>query len=127
MTFNAIFWLDAHFPGVDLGFASYDAEVNLDTRLPLERELDVIHRVRGGFQDVILIDDLRIYEKGPFEHGNMDRVGQGDVAKYGLEFLEKFRKRYTIEKIYRDEGYIVLSPHPPPLARRSWLRWFCKE
>jgi hypothetical protein len=41
-----LFWLDAHFPGADFGYASYKDETNLERRLPLERELALIGKLR---------------------------------------------------------------------------------
>ena len=41
---NAIFWLDAHFPGADAGISSYESckQMEYDTRVPLEAELTAI-------------------------------------------------------------------------------------
>lgn len=87
---NAVFFLDAHYPGADIGKAAYDAEANLDLRLPLERELDIIAELRHGFRDAIIIDDLRIYEEGPFGAGNLRDIGLGHIAKLGTTFLDRW-------------------------------------
>ena len=58
-----LFWLDAHYPGADYGHAKYDAEPDMDVRLPLYRELETIIKHRG-VKDVFIIDDVRIYDKG---------------------------------------------------------------
>ena len=67
---NTLFWLDAHFPGADFGLASYGDEEDLDKRLPLRSELEIIVKGRDVSNDVFVIDDLRVYEDGPFETGN---------------------------------------------------------
>jgi hypothetical protein len=59
---NVMFWLDAHFPGADIGMGKHDDPTHDDAtvRLPLEEELLVIRDGRPG-KDVILFDDLKIY------------------------------------------------------------------
>src|SRR5207244_971424 len=66
-----VFWLDAHYPGAHHNALTYDAVSEQYLRLPLEHELAVIKELRGGQRDVILIDDLRIYERDHFEWGNL--------------------------------------------------------
>ncbi len=58
---NIMFWLDAHFPGADIGMGRHDDEsIDDKTRLPLEEELFMIKNGRKG-KDVVLFDDLMIY------------------------------------------------------------------
>ena len=88
---NAIFWLDAHYPGADLisdcsqRLNAYMAEKNDDIRLPLEKELELIKSVRVGKKDVILLDDLNIY-----------RNEIGDDAYY-LKPKKNFRSNFFKE------------------------------
>ncbi|MBM3484459.1 MAG: class I SAM-dependent methyltransferase [Alphaproteobacteria bacterium] len=107
-----LFWLDAHFPGADLGFAAYDAEPDVDIRLPLERELEIIARFRPGASDVFLIDDLRIYEEGPFENGNIPDWAQTlPPTLRHLQFVERlFAATHSSRRDYADEGYLLLVP-----------------
>lgn len=108
---NCLWFLDSHLPGGDCGYNAYDAEQNLDIRLPLERELDIIYRTRvGTHRDVIICDDLRLYEDAPYEGGNLNEMGLGHLTKYGTEFLKKFEKSHVITKLYCDTGYIVMEP-----------------
>lgn len=109
ITSNVIFFLDAHFPGADLGKAAYDAEPNLDLRLPLERELDVIHTRAGRFKDVIIIDDLRIFEDVP-GIGGLKEAGLGHLMKPGTAFLDRWEATHTVEKQARNTGYVVCLP-----------------
>ena len=114
---NMIFWLDAHFPGAHHHIQGYDAEKDLDTRLPLERELTLIKQLRQGKRDVILIDDLRIYEKDNFEWGNLSDFGQGNVASYDNKFLySTFQETHDAHRFLNHSGYLALIPKPlaPP-------------
>lgn len=108
----AAFWLDAHFPGADYTVKSYMDEKNEDLRLPLERELILIKQARPNAGDVILIDDLRIYEEGTFgsgpcppshsvlkpEHRNIDFV------------FHLFGESHNVTRHYENEGYLSLTP-----------------
>ena len=104
-----LFFLDAHFPGSDFGFNSYDAEKDYHTRLPLEKELEVIKNNKDVSEDVFIIDDLRIYEDGPFETGNW--VDRKTLGGEGIDFIYKnFRDTHQIIKDYGHQGYIILTP-----------------
>lgn len=106
---NTLFWMDAHFPGADFGMASYGDELDLDKRLPLQSELEIIVKNRDVSNDVFVIDDLRIYEDGPFEDGNWkDRLKYGAD---GIDFIEKlFDESHYVVKSYNKQGFIILLP-----------------
>ena len=106
---NTLFWMDAHFPGADVGLSSYGDEEDIDKRLPLKKELETIVAKRDISNDVIVIDDLRIYEDGPFETGNWDERSKfgGD----GIEFIEKlFEDTHYVGRSYNAQGFIILFP-----------------
>lgn len=107
---NCLFWLDAHFPGADAGMSSYDAVNEEDLRLPLETELRLIARRQGDFADVLIIDDLRVYEDGPFENGPApaDTLPRQPREPGFVEQL--FGASHHILKSYRNEGYWILFP-----------------
>jgi hypothetical protein len=107
-----LFWLDAHFPGADYKLARYDGEENNDTRLPLEREVEVIRRLRPQLRDILLIDDLRLYEKGKFANGNMPEDIKGfPPEKRNVDFVTKaFGKSHSIFRDYSNEGYLAVVP-----------------
>ncbi len=110
---NIIFWLDAHFPGAHHHYVNYDAEKDIDTRLPLERELSLIKQLRPGKRDVILIDDLRIYERDNFEWGNMSDHGLGELAKLDSRFLyTTFEQTHVPQRFLNHSGYLALLPKP---------------
>ena len=106
---NTLFWMDAHFPGADFGLSSYGDEKDMDKRLPLKRELESIVQSRDVKDDVFVIDDLRIYEDGPFEGGNWE-----ERKKYGgdgIEFIEElFDETHYVVKSYNAQGSILLFP-----------------
>ena len=106
---NTLFWLDAHFPGADIGLTSYGDEKDMDKRLPLQKELETIVESRDVKNDVIVIDDLRIYEDGPFEGGNWD-----ERTKYGgdgIDFIEDlFGDTHYVVRSYTAQGSVILLP-----------------
>lgn len=116
---NCLFWLDAHFPGADLKHRKYDEEKNTDTRAPLKKELTHIKQRVGLFNDVIIIDDLWIYEEGPFEWGtfnaHMKRYHNGerreDICGEDSSFIYNlYSETHTIKKLNNDQGYLILIP-----------------
>jgi hypothetical protein len=118
---NCLFWLDAHFPGADAGLAQYDAIQDEDIRLPLEHELTIIHDLRKNYQDVLIIDDLRVYEDGPFENGNAPADTLPGVNR-DLQFIDRlFGKSHLKMKTYRLEGSILLFPKTATRLTRSFL------
>lgn len=106
---NTLFWLDAHFPGADFGMASYGDEPDLDKRLPLKSELEIIVKNKDVKNDVFVIDDLRIYEDGPFEDGSW-----ADRKKYGgdgIEFIDDlFEETHYVVRSYNKQGFVILFP-----------------
>ena len=106
---TTLFWMDAHFPGADFGLSSYGDEKDDDKRLPLKKELETIVANRDVTNDVFVIDDLRIYEDGPFGDGNWE-----DREKYGgdgIEFIEElFDETHYVVKSYNAQGSVLLFP-----------------
>jgi len=113
----ALFWLDAHFPGADAGICEYTAEQDYNRRLPLEAELKAIHK--RGKPDVIICDDLWIYEDGDYESGSFNdhcaRHGQNmtreQICGKNLdEICALFEPTHKIKKYYHQQGFIVFMP-----------------
>ena len=106
---NTLFWMDAHFPGADFGLASYGDVEDMDERLPLQKELETIVKNKDVTNDVFVIDDLRIYEDGPFEEGNWpDRKLYGGD---GIDFIDDiFEETHYVIKSYVKQGFIILFP-----------------
>lgn len=108
-----IWFLDSHYPGFDLHKAAIDAEPDLDVRLPLHRELDLLRHYKRD-HDVVICDDLRIYERGPFTARNMDEIGYGHAAAYDRPLpLVAWEATHKISRDYRDTGYLIMVPHEP--------------
>jgi hypothetical protein len=106
-----IFWLDAHYPGADFRLAAYDAEKNHDVRLPLERELRLVAQLRDISRDVFLIDDLRIYEDGPYDEGACPAVSLPAPELRHLRFVDDILgPTHLIERLYRRTGYLCAYP-----------------
>lgn len=104
---NTLFFLDAHFPGADFHYTEYSNCGEDEVRLPLQKELELLLEYRKKFNDVIIIDDLRIYMNGPFEGGNWELRESAGSKKCGFIFdiLNELNKSVAID--YRDQGYVV--------------------
>ena len=110
-----LFWLDAHFPGADYGFASYSDVADHDLRLPLARELDAIGRLRYPSRDLVLVDDLRIYEDAAYEKGPMPASLQTlppDLRNVDFAFRPPWSETHDAQRFLKDNGYLVLTPKP---------------
>jgi hypothetical protein len=106
---NTLFWMDAHFPGADFGFASYEDEKDYDKRLPLKKELETILKYKDIKNDVFVIDDLWIYEEGPYEGGNWDK--RSTCGADNIDFVnDLFEDTHYIIKSYAAQGFIILFP-----------------
>ena len=108
---SSLFFLDAHFPGADFGYADYSTEKNMDTRLPLQKELEVIFSEYKFFaSSVFIIDDLRIYEDDNYTDGNWkDRVTLGGQ---NINFVfDTFNHTHIIQKDLRYQGFFIIEPN----------------
>jgi hypothetical protein len=109
---NCLFWLDAHFPGADAGLTQYDDNIDEAVRLPLKLEAGIIHQLRPRGRDVIIMDDLRIYEDGPYHNGNVPKDAM-PRSNRNIDFVfENFGATHDIHRLFEDEGYLLLLPKP---------------
>lgn len=107
---NIFFWLDAHFPGADGGLLDYNSDFADSVRYPLENELKIIKKHRPTKEDVILIDDLRLYEEGSYDFGNMSSETKRP-ENFNIDFVYNlYSDSHHIIKLYNDHGYILLLP-----------------
>lgn len=108
---NCLFFLDAHFPGVDFKLSKLEDTKENNIRTPLEEELRTITQKRPQtiFKDVFIVDDLRIYEDGHFAAGNWDKRSEfgGSDSKFIFDLL---KETHAIEKYYEFQGFIVGVP-----------------
>jgi hypothetical protein len=106
----ALFWLDAHFPGADFYFNDYDHMKDDESHMPLVQELQLIHSSREGCEDVIILDDLQLYEDGPFQLHNPEFC-----AKYGNKDItpgtDLFKETHQFSRDYRHQGFLTLTPN----------------
>lgn len=109
---RVFFYLDAHFPGeFSNEFAGYTGTELSDLALPLERELALIKEYRKEKRDIIVIDDLRLYEQGPYESGNLAE-GFVNISsdKRNIDFVYRLFGDRVISKNFSDEGYLIITP-----------------
>jgi len=106
---NILFWLDAHFPGADFHFTTYESTDDQNLRIPLESEINLIYSLRKDCKDLFIIDDLRIYEDGPYEAGNWSK--RKELGGDGLDFItDKYKSTHVIHRDYNHQGYLFLIP-----------------
>ena len=105
---NTLFWLDAHFPGVDFHYNQLDDTKDKDTRIPLQKELETIVKNRDIKNDMFLIDDLRVYEDGSYKAGNWPhREIYGDNSiQFVYDLLED---THNIEKNFNYQGFLIIT------------------
>jgi hypothetical protein len=102
---SVLFFLDAHLPGWYHGWPPNN-NFEHDVNFPLEQELDIIFNERSQYNDVIICDDLRIYEDNPYEGGIWaDRLNVS--SRLNSKFLSKYNMK--VSKFYADEGYVLLE------------------
>jgi hypothetical protein len=106
-----LFFLDAHFP--DSYRDAYNREVIKDDpdyiKIPLEGELRIICQKRNVSKDIIVVDDIRIYQEGPYENGNFQNkaLHGGDNLNFVYELLDE---THIIVESYLQEGYLICFP-----------------
>jgi hypothetical protein len=120
---NALFWLDAHFPGADIEKRPYRECLNYsyDTRLPLETELTIINDRQQTFEDVIIADDLWVYKPGIYGAGEINEhcarhghnitreeivEGRADIER----LYDMYKLTHNIQERLDDQGYIIFTP-----------------
>jgi hypothetical protein len=120
---NTLFWLDAHFPGADIGIRPYRDCLKYDynTRIPLEVELTAIAARQGKFKDVIIADDLWVYKPGVYGAGEIDshcmshghNITRAEIieGRDPLSDLYKlFEQTHNIKEFNQDQGYMIFLP-----------------
>lgn len=107
---NTVFWLDAHFPGADAKLADYASGDDMPFRLPLIKEVAIISEYRKKYRDVLILDDLRIYEDGPYQNGLVPPSAM-PRGERNIDFVyHYFEATHYIFKSFLDEGYLLLFP-----------------
>lgn len=114
-----LFWLDAHFPGMDYGLASFDDPCWQDIKFPLQSEIEFIIQNRDCSSDVFIIDDLRIYKTDNFEKGNVGPERKPNDNS--IEFIRKLNSSHHIIESLWDEGYLILLPKSNPCTVEQFI------
>jgi hypothetical protein len=88
------------------------AEEDIKKRLPLEDELALIRQSREGIGDVILIDDARLYQSGPYSKGDLptDWPPLQGIQREGIGFIRKAFPDHGVVIDYADQGYVMCVP-----------------
>lgn len=116
LPFNTLFFLDAHFPGADLGLKAFDAEQDEDLRLPLLKELELIRDLRAarGFKDVILLDDLMIFDDDhvyPDSHLKKEHaIAPKKLVNQYQQILDVLKATHEYKVLPDYSGYVVIYP-----------------
>jgi hypothetical protein len=106
----ALIFLDAHFPGADYGLGAHEDRAAPEAlRLPLREELEILRARRNG-RDVIIVDDLRLYESGDWEQGPCPE-GIADPRPNGADWMRAlFADTHNAKTLAADTGYLILAP-----------------
>jgi len=108
-----LWWLDAHFPGADYGDAGYGAEEDINKRLPMEKELQIMVQNRDLSNDIIFMDDLRIYVDRPFVAGPWSQ--RKLYGADGYDFVEQLiGDTHILIEHHGDQGYLLAFPVDTP-------------
>jgi hypothetical protein len=123
---DALIFLDAHFPGeVDPDFAGYENMTPGSESLPLAEELKLIAELRPDTKDIIVVDDLNLFEQGDYENGNIES-GYANISTddRNLDFVAGLFPGHIIERDRRDEGYLIIRPRDSAFALRELSSWY---
>lgn len=118
-----LFFLDAHFAGgADFGFADYVISASHEASFPLLDEIDVL-LPRLGAQDVVIIDDARMYFAGRFQNGECPVFARRWHERDRLvETLGRAAATHERLLLDNDEGYLLLVPKHLTKEVQSWLQ-----
>jgi len=103
-----LFWLDAHFPGADFKYGTYEDNIDIDIKLPLEAEIKTIKQYRDIKNDVFIIDDLQLYENGDFQFKYC--FDKNKLVNKAIDFNSEFNSTHNIVRDYRHQGFIIITP-----------------
>jgi hypothetical protein len=109
-----LFWLDAHFPDVAWGEDGGDYTVGDDQkRLPMETELRIMKENRDLSNDIIIMDDLRIYVDRNYEAGSWEM--RSSAGADGYDFVEELiGDTHILIEHHGQQGYLLCFPVNSP-------------
>ena len=111
---NILWWLDAHLPHLKGRWAGRDEPVGYDEILepgvafPLEGELNAMLACRDISKDVILCDDMRVYDHNTYK-AHFKKRGYGDTGS--SDFIQRaLEPTHIITKVQADSRYLIALP-----------------
>jgi len=115
VTERTLFFLDAHFPGADYGFQRYTDEINQEINTPLRDELKVLYDHKDTSEDIIICDDLWLYEDNlSWGAGDCPLPEESIPRNFGIHLIdyarELFGETHNIMIDPRFQGFLVLIP-----------------
>lgn len=105
----ALIFLDAHYPGAGYGLGDYAGTGRQDEQI-MPLRLELLSLAERPPKDVIIIDDLRIYELGDYEGGNLPEGVPGAPTPNGSLWIRDLFPNHSHLKLTLDQGYLVLLP-----------------
>lgn len=113
-----MFWLDAHFPGVDSGHNNMN--MNDEHNMPLKEELELIKKHRSNCNDVIIMDDMWIFKDFPELPVTFDQhmINHGRTLRRShltnedsIDWItDMFKDTHTSKTVLIDQGFLILFP-----------------
>lgn len=115
---NCLIFLDAHFPKADLGKANFLDEANEDIRMPLISELNLIKelRIKNGCKDLILIDDISLYDQNnkynyEYKHQNPSSLPRDEWMKNGIDkIISTLEATHSSSVLSNQNGWLLFEP-----------------
>jgi SAM-dependent methyltransferase len=124
-----LYFLDAHYAGSpDLGQMSYSdstMKFHSSENFPLADELELLLAKKHVYQDVIIMDDARIYSDEQFYGGDCPKEAQAPaIERIRLQgILERFNETHERVLLPHEQGYWLLIPRQKKTAinLQEWL------
>lgn len=123
-----LFFLDAHYGGgTDGGFSTYSDALknfNSETNFPLSEEIEIIAQKNGVENDVIIIDDARIFVDENFQLGACPEEAKAPLTCRGpLEIaFSKLKNSHQCILLHQDHGYWIFVPQHYSISKiKEWV------
>jgi len=111
---NCLFWLDAHFPGADFGFGKYSDSIDENIKFPLESEIKWLFCNKDMSNDILILDDWRVYERLNYQDLSVYDKNQYDFGvdlPIGGENIKQIiQNTHDIYVDLLDQGYLICTP-----------------
>ena len=112
---NVLWWLDAHFPGVDTEIMGWEESARMyGVESPCREELETI--ISGPCEgDVIIVDDAFLFRAGIIHQAFNERVPEHYRHSLGSleDVLDRFSATHDLQVNHEHTGSIVLVPKKP--------------